>query len=180
MKVKSKIMDELAIERSYKRIAHEVIEKNEGTENLIIIGIRTRGVPIAEKICHYIKEFEGIDVPMGILDITLYRDDLSIIADHPVINSTDIPFNLNDATLVLCDDVLYTGRTLRAAIDAIMQLGRPGKIQLATIIDRGHRELPFRADFVGKNIPTSKTEVIAVKLPETDGECGVYILDRKE
>jgi pyrimidine operon attenuation protein/uracil phosphoribosyltransferase len=148
-------------------------------DNLLLVGIRTRGVPLAKKLSEYIKEFEGADVPVGILDITLYRDDLSIISDHPIINSTEIPFNLQGANVVLVDDVLYTGRTVRAAIEALMELGRPNRIQLAVVVDRGHRELPIRADYVGKNIPTSKIENVAVKLSETDDVEGVYILEKK-
>jgi pyrimidine operon attenuation protein/uracil phosphoribosyltransferase len=177
MGVKAKIMDSDAMQRALKRIAHEIIEDNKGTDNLCLVGIRTRGVPLAYYIRGYIEEFEGKKVPVGILDITLYRDDLSIISDHPVINSTEIPFSIQGASLVLVDDVLYTGRTVRAAIEAIMELGRPGKIRLAVMVDRGHRELPIRADFIGKNIPTARNEVIAVKFSETDGEEGVFIMD---
>lgn len=179
MKVKSMVMDETALQRALKRIAHEIIENNEGIDNVCLIGIRTRGVPLAEYIASYIKEYEGKVIKVGILDITLYRDDLSIISDHPVINSTEIPFNIQGSTLVLIDDVLYTGRTVRAAIEAIMELGRPSRIQLAVVADRGHRELPIRADYIGKNIPTSKNEIIAVKIKEIDGEEGVYILEGK-
>lgn len=178
MKVKSMVMDELALQRALKRIAHEIIENNEGVRDVIIIGIRTRGVPLAEYIARYINEFEGVKVPVGILDITLYRDDLSIISDHPIINSTEIPYNIAGATLVLIDDVLYTGRTVRAAIEAIMELGRPGRIQLGVLIDRGHRELPIRADYVGKNIPTAKDEIISVRINSVDREEGVYIMEK--
>lgn len=178
MKVKSMLMDGIALQRALKRIAHEIIENNEGIGNVALIGIRTRGVPMAENIAKYIEEFEGVNVPVGILDITLYRDDLSIISDHPVINSTEIPFNITGVNVVLIDDVLFTGRTVRAAIEAIMELGRPNKIQLAVLTDRGHRELPIRADYVGKNIPTSKSEVISVRLESIDNDEGVYILER--
>lgn len=171
-------MDQTALQRALKRIAHEIIEKNEGIENVCLIGIRTRGVPLADYIQDYIEEIEGVRLPVGILDITLYRDDLSIISDHPVINSTEIPFNIHGVTLVLIDDVLYTGRTVRAAIDAIMELGRPGKIQLAVVVDRGHRELPIRADFIGKNVPTAKNENISVKIKSIDGIEGVYIMEK--
>lgn len=171
-------MDQTALQRALKRIAHEIIEKNEGIENVCLIGIRTRGVPLADYIQDYIEEIEGVRMPVGILDITLYRDDLSIISDHPVINSTEIPFNIHGVTLVLIDDVLYTGRTVRAAIDAIMELGRPGKIQLAVVVDRGHRELPIRADFIGKNVPTAKNENISVKIKSIDGIEGVYIMEK--
>lgn len=176
--IKSQVMDQTALQRALKRIAHEIIEKNEGIENVCLIGIRTRGVPLADYIQDYIEEIEGVRLPVGILDITLYRDDLSIISDHPVINSTEIPFNIHGVTLVLIDDVLYTGRTVRAAIDAIMELGRPGKIQLAVVVDRGHRELPIRADFIGKNVPTAKNENISVKIKSIDGIEGVYIMEK--
>jgi len=178
MKVKSEVMDDAALHRVLKRIAHEIIENNEGTDNLYLVGIRTRGVPLAVYIQKYIEEFEGVKIPVGILDITLYRDDLSIISDHPVINSTEIPFNIQGVNIVLIDDVLYTGRTVRAAIEALMELGRPGKIQLAVVIDRGHRELPIRADYIGKNLPTAKSEIVAVKIKTVDEKEGVYILDK--
>jgi len=174
---KALIMDETALDRALKRIAHEIVEKNKGAENLKLIGIHRRGVPIAKRIAAYIKEFEGAVVDVGTLDITFYRDDLSLLADHPVIKGTDIAFDINKKTVVLCDDVLYTGRTARAALDALMDLGRPQYIQLAVIVDRGHRELPIRADFVGKNIPTSKTEVISVHVKEIDGFDNVVIND---
>jgi pyrimidine operon attenuation protein/uracil phosphoribosyltransferase len=162
-----------------KRLAHEIIESNEGIDNVYLIGIRTRGLPIAEHLAGYIEEFEGKKINVGVLDITLYRDDLSIISDHPIINSTEIPFNITGTVIVLVDDVIYTGRTVRAAIDALMELGRPARIQLAALIDRGHRELPIRADYVGKNVPTSKSEIISVRLIETDGEDGVYIMEKE-
>ncbi len=174
---KALIMDETALDRSLKRIAHEIVEKNKGAENLALIGIHRRGVPIAKRIAAYIKEFEGVGVNVGTLDITFYRDDLSLLADHPVIKGTDIAFDINKKTVVLCDDVLYTGRTARAGLDALMDLGRPNYIQLAVIVDRGHRELPIRADFVGKNIPTSKSEVISVHVKEIDGFDNVVIND---
>lgn len=174
---KALIMDETALDRSLKRIAHEIVEKNKGAENLALIGIHRRGVPIAKRIAAYIKEFEGVSVNVGTLDITFYRDDLSLLADHPVIKGTDIAFDINKKTVVLCDDVLYTGRTARAALDALMDLGRPNYIQLAVIVDRGHRELPIRADYVGKNIPTAKSEVISVHVKEIDGFDNVVIND---
>lgn len=177
--VKSTIMDEAAFRRVIKRISHEIIENNQGVEDVYLVGIRTRGVPLAEYIRDYIEEFEGKKLKFGILDITLYRDDLSIINEHPVINSTDLPFNITGSTIVLVDDVLFTGRTVRAAIEAIMEEGRPNKIQLATLIDRGHRELPIRADYVGKNVPTSNTEIVSVKVKSVDGEDLVLIMDRK-
>ncbi len=174
---KALIMDETAFDRALKRIAHEIVEKNKGAENLALIGIHRRGVPIAKRIAAYINEFENAAVDVGTLDITFYRDDLSLLADHPVIKGTDIAFDINKKTVVLCDDVLYTGRTARAGLDALMDLGRPNYIQLAVIVDRGHRELPIRADFVGKNIPTSKNEVISVHVKEIDGFDNVVIND---
>ena len=170
-------MDDVALGRALKRIAHEIVEKNKGAENLALIGIHRRGVPIAKRIAGYINEFEGVNVDIGTLDITFYRDDLSLLADHPVIKGTDIAFDINKKTIVLCDDVLYTGRTARAALDALMDLGRPNYIQLAVIVDRGHRELPIRADYIGKNIPTSKSEVISVRVKEFDGVDSVVIND---
>lgn len=165
---KAEIMDENGIFRAITRIAHEIIEKNKGVENLVLIGIQRRGVPLAKMISRKIREVEGKEVPVGILDITFYRDDLSTLAEHPVINGTEINFPVNDKIIVLVDDVLYTGRTVRSAIDAIMDIGRPKMIQLAILIDRGHRELPIRSDYVGKNVPTSKSEVINVKLYDID------------
>lgn len=165
---KAEIMDENGIMRAVTRIAHEIIEKNKGVDNVYLIGIQRRGVPLAKLIAGKIKEVEGKEVPVGILDITFYRDDLSMLAEHPVINGTEINFPVTDKIIVLVDDVLYTGRTARSAIDAIMDIGRPKMIQLAILIDRGHRELPIRADYVGKNVPTSKTEVVNVKLVDID------------
>lgn len=174
---KALIMDEVALERALKRIAHEIIEKNKGAKSVALIGIHRRGVPIAKRIAAYINDFEGVSVDIGTLDITFYRDDLSLLADHPVIKGTDIAFDINKKTVVLCDDVLYTGRTARAALDALMDLGRPNYIQLAVIVDRGHRELPIRADYVGKNIPTSKNEVVSVHVKEFDNIDNVVIND---
>ncbi len=165
---KAEIMDESGIMRAVTRIAHEIIEKNKGIEDVILIGIQRRGVPLAKLIAAKIREVEGKEVPVGILDITFYRDDLSMLAEHPVINGTEINFPVTDKVVVLVDDVLYTGRTARSAIDAIMDIGRPRMIQLAILIDRGHRELPIRADYVGKNVPTSRAEVINVKLYDID------------
>jgi pyrimidine operon attenuation protein/uracil phosphoribosyltransferase len=174
---KALIMDGTALDRALRRIAHEIIEKNKGAENLALIGIHRRGVPIAKRIAGYIEQFEGIRPELGTLDITFYRDDLSLLADHPVYKGTDIAFDLNKKTVVLCDDVLFTGRTVRAALDALMDLGRPNYIQLAVIVDRGHRELPIRADYVGKNIPTSKSEFVSVRVAEIDGVDNVAIND---
>ncbi|NTV88907.1 MAG: bifunctional pyr operon transcriptional regulator/uracil phosphoribosyltransferase PyrR [Clostridiales bacterium] len=174
---KAEIMDESGIFRAITRIAHEIIEKNKGIENLVLIGIQRRGVPLAKMIAQKIFEVEGREVPVGILDITFYRDDLSLMSEHPVINGTEINFSINDKLIVLVDDVLYTGRTVRAAIDAIMDIGRPKMVQLAILIDRGHRELPIRADYVGKNVPTAKNEVINVKLSDIDNINAVTIND---
>jgi pyrimidine operon attenuation protein/uracil phosphoribosyltransferase len=180
MKDKAEIMDESGIIRAVTRIAHEIIEKNRGIEDLILIGIQRRGVPLAKMISQKIFEVEGETVPVGILDITFYRDDLSMLSEHPIINGTEINFPVTDKKVVLVDDVIYTGRTARAAIDAVMDVGRPKLIQLAILIDRGHRELPIRADFVGKNVPTSKSEVINVKLYDTDRVNVVTISDLVE
>ncbi len=163
-------MDVDDVSRAVTRIAHEIVERNKGTGDLVIIGIRRRGVPLANRIASAIQEFEGTKIPVGILDITLYRDDLQLVAKQPVLRKTDLPFDVDDKVVVLVDDVLYTGRTIRAAMDEIMDFGRPRAIRLAVLIDRGHRELPIRADYVGKNVPTSSRELISVKLREEDGE----------
>lgn len=165
---KAEIMDENGIIRAVSRISHEIIEKNKGVENLVLIGIQRRGVPLAKRIAHKIQEVESKSVPVGILDITLYRDDLSMLSEHPIINGTEINFSVTGKKVILIDDVIFTGRTARAAIDAIMDIGRPKMIQLAVLVDRGHRELPIRPDYVGKNVPTSKNEVVNVKLIEID------------
>jgi len=172
---KAEIMDEIGINRAITRISHEILEKNKGVEDLVLIGIQRRGVPLAKMISKKIKEVEGTSIPVGILDITFYRDDLSMLSEHPVVNGTQIDFPVNDKKIVLVDDVIYTGRTVRAAIDAIMDIGRPRMIQLAVLIDRGHRELPIRPDYVGKNVPTSKNEIVHVKLEVYDGENCVTI-----
>ena len=175
LETKKKLMDETAIKRTITRIAHEIIESNKGVENVALIGIRRRGGPLAQRLAEQIEEIEGIKVPVGILDITLYRDDLTTLASQPQLHRTEVFFDVNDLNIVLVDDVLYTGRTVRAALDAIIDLGRPRCIQLAVLVDRGHRELPIKADFVGKNIPTSQKEVIAVMLEEIDGSDEVEI-----
>lgn len=164
----SKIMEKDDVSRAVMRIAHEILEKNKGTDNLCIVGIRTRGAFLAERVHECIKKIEGKEVSVGILDITLYRDDLTMIASQPVVHETLINFDVTDKNLVLVDDVLYTGRTIRAALDALTDFGRPSTIQLAVLIDRGHRELPIRADYVGKNIPTSLNQNVKVILKETD------------
>ncbi len=163
------------IRRATVRISHEIVEKQAGTAGLALVGIQRRGVPLAHRIAAAIAEHEGTILPVGALDITFYRDDLSLVAQQPLVKGTDLPFNLNGATVVLVDDVLYTGRTIRAAMDALVDFGRPQAIRLAVLIDRGHRELPIRADHVGKNVPTSREEIVRVHLAETDGEDGVDI-----
>ena len=172
---KTVVMDGKAIERALPRIAHEIIEKNKGTKDVIIVGIRKRGVPLAERLSSIIGNIEGVHIPIGVLDITLYRDDLAHMSYQPLIQETHIDEDITNKTLVLVDDVLYTGRTIRAALDALIDLGRPKKIQLAVLIDRGHRELPIRADYVGKNVPTATKEAIAVKLTDTDDCDKVFI-----
>lgn len=173
------LLDEVAMNRAITRISHEILEKNKGTEDLFLIGIKTRGVPIAKRIASKIHEFEGVEVAVGTLDITLYRDDLTKEQINPVVHGSSMPASISDKTVVLVDDVLYTGRTARAALDALMDIGRPNIIQLAVLVDRGHRELPIRADYVGKNVPTSKSEVVKVRLLETDGE-NLVLLESKE
>lgn len=180
MEFRSELMDKSAVERALVRIAHQIIEKNKSADDLCLIGIQTRGVPLAARLVENIRSIEGADVPVGQLDITLYRDDLSAIADNPILNATDIPFNVTGKTVVLCDDVIFTGRTARAALDAVMALGRPARIQLFALIDRGHRELPIRPDYVGKNIPTSRNEIVSVRLSEADGETCVKLFENKQ
>lgn len=177
MQVKAQLLDEKGINRSIIRISHEIIEKNKGVENIALVGIKTRGVPIAKRIARYIEEFEGIEIPVGVLDITLYRDDLSEISEQPNISSSSIDFEVRNKIVILVDDVIYTGRTARAAMDGIIHIGRPKAIQLAVLIDRGHRELPIRPDYVGKNVPTAQQEIVHVKLSETDDEDRVIITE---
>ena len=172
---KAEIVDGEGLRRAITRIAHEIIERNDGAKDLVLVGIRTRGVPLAERLARKIREFETVELPVGALDITLYRDDLQKIAHQPVVSGTDVPVPIDDKIVVLVDDVLYTGRTVRAALDELIDLGRPKAIQLAVIVDRGHREIPIRADFVGKNVPTSKREVIMVHVSEVDEVDGVSI-----
>ena len=174
---KNVIMDTDAMRRAIVRIAHEIIERNKGVDNVVLVGIRTRGVPIAERLAAAIKEIENVELPVGMLDITLYRDDLSTLSYNPVCHGTEIEFDVDGKTIILVDDVLYTGRTIRCALDAIIDMGRPKAIQLAVLIDRGHRELPIRADFAGKNVPTSHKEAINVYLAEQDGVDEVVIGD---
>lgn len=165
---KTVIMDDQAIRRALIRIAHEIIENNKGIDDLVLVGIRTRGVPLAERLATEIEGIEGRRLSVGILDITLYRDDLSTLSYQPIVHQTQIPVDINGKTVILVDDVLYTGRTVRAALDAVIDLGRPRVIQLAVLVDRGHRELPIRADYVGKNVPTSSKEVVGVQLRPVD------------
>ena len=175
LREKAQVLDETGIDRALTRIAHEVLERAGGTEGLAMVGIRTRGVTLAQRIAQRLSAIESVKVPVGALDITLYRDDLGLKAEVPILRGTDIPFPVGGKTVVLVDDVLYTGRTIRAALDAIMDLGRPRMIQLAVLIDRGHRELPIRPDYVGKNLPTSRREIVRVELREHDGQDRVII-----
>lgn len=174
----SKIMDTDHIRRAVTRIAHEILEKNKGTDGLCIIGIRTRGAVLADRIAAAIQEIEKSQVPVGVLDITLYRDDLTTIANQPIVRETLIDFDITGKKLILVDDVLFTGRTIRAALDALIDFGRPASIQLAVLIDRGHRELPIRADYVGKNVPTAQDQDVKVQLSESDqGEDQVVVAE---
>lgn len=172
---KNVIMDRMAMKRALSRIAHEVIERNKGVEKVALVGIRRRGGPLAARLARRIEEIEGVKVPVGILDITLYRDDLTTLSAQPLVRRTEVDFNINGLIIVLVDDVLFTGRTVRAAMDALIDLGRPKCIQLAVLVDRGHRELPIKADFVGKNVPTGKQEVISVMVDELDEKDEVLI-----
>lgn len=174
------MLDEPGIDRALTRIAHEVLEKTQGTEDLALVGIRTRGVSLARRIAEKIRAIEAVAPPVGALDITLYRDDLGLLVEQPRVKATEIPFSIKGKTVVLVDDVLFTGRTIRAALDALIDLGRPKMIQLAVLVDRGHRELPIRPDYVGKNLPTSRRELVAVRLREHDGEDRVVIQEPTE
>lgn len=173
-KEKSMVMDKIAVHRVLTRIAHEIVERNKGPQNLVLVGIRRRGIHLAKRLAQKIKQIEGVNLPLGALDITFYRDDIGIHS-QPKVSVTEISFDVTGKDLILVDDVLYTGRTIRAAMDAIMDFGRPASIQLAVMVDRGHRELPIRPDFVGKNIPTSKRERVQVNLKEEDGLDSVVI-----
>ena len=175
-KLKAQIIDEAGFERTITRLAHEILEKNKGAESIVIVGIRTRGEFIARRIARKIEEVEGVTLKIGSLDITLYRDDLLGKLEQPQLKGTDIIFDLNDKNIILIDDVLYTGRTIRAALDELIDLGRPKTIQLAVLVDRGHRQLPIRADYVGKNVPTSSSESIRVHVREVDGEDAVLLM----
>jgi len=175
---KAQIMDEDAVRRALTRIAHEIIEKNKGTQNLCFVGIRTRGIPLAERLAGRVKDIEGACVPVGAMDITPFRDDLTNLSSDPDLQNTQLSLDVAGKTVILVDDVLFTGRSTRAALEAIFQKGRPAGIQLAVLVDRGHRELPIRADYVGKNVPTSRKEEIAVFLKEIDGVDKVIIQEK--
>ena len=169
MKEKAKILDKEGINRAIVRIAHEIIEKNKGTEGICLVGIRNRGVYLAQRLSNCIKKIEGVDVLTGVLDITLYRDDLALASGQPLVRKTEIDFDINGKNIILVDDVLYTGRTIRAALDALIDFGRPKSIQLAVLVDRGHREVPIHPDYVGKKVATTADEDVTVNLAETDG-----------
>ena len=180
MRAKAQLMDEPAMNRALMRISHEIAEKNKGVDDVVLVGIRRRGEPIAQQIRRNIEKIEGVCVPCGSIDIGFYRDDLRPLSDAPLVRRTELPFAVEDKHVVLLDAVLYTGRTARAAIEAVFSCGRPKSIQFAVLIDRGHRELPIRADFVGKNVPTSHSELVEVRLPLFDGETGVWLMDLAE
>lgn len=177
MNIKTEIMDASSISRTLKRLAHEILEHNKGVDGLALVGIRDRGDSLARRLYTLIQEIEGKSVPIGVLDITLYRDDFRRFSEKPVLQGTEIDFDITDLKVVLVDDVLYTGRTIRAALDALIDMGRPSQIQLAVLVDRGHREFPIKADYVGKNIPTSTGEEVQVRLQEVDGDDRVVILE---
>lgn len=176
-KTKAIVLNENDMARVITRLAHEMLEKNRGTDSLVIVGLRTRGAFLAERISAKIKEIEGVDIPTGFLDVTLYRDDFRTRLKQPDVQVTNIPFAVDEKTIVLVDDVLYTGRTVRSALDALMDFGRPSRIYLAVLVDRGHRELPIKADFVGKNIPTSIGEEVRVRMREIDEEDSVRLVE---
>ena len=177
---KTQLMTATEIDRTVQRLAHEIVEKSGGTSNLALIGIRRRGVPLAKRIAQAMRGIDGVDVPVGILDITLYRDDLSKVAAQPVLQSSDIPFPVDDKDLVLVDDVLFTGRTIRAAMNGLFDLGRPKRVSLCVLIDRGHREMPIEAQYIGRSVQTSDTEIVEVRLSEIDNEERVVLVDRTE
>jgi pyrimidine operon attenuation protein/uracil phosphoribosyltransferase len=181
MNLKAVILDEQAVRRALTRIAHEIIERNKGIEHCVLVGIKTRGIYLAKRLAERIEQIEGKPIAVGELDITLYRDDLSKVTNNeePLVKGSDIPVDINNQKVILVDDVLYTGRTVRAGMDALMDIGRPGQIQLAVLVDRGHRELPIRADYVGKNIPTASSEKIVVQLAEVDQTDQVSIYENE-
>lgn len=174
---KARLMDEAAVNRALMRLSHEIAERNRGVENVCLVGIRRRGEPLARQIRSNIIKIEGLEVPCGSVDVRYYRDDLQRLSQEPIVTKAQLDFPVADKTVVLVDDVLYTGRTARAAMEAVLACGRPRAIQLAVLVDRGHRELPIRADYVGKSVPTSHTELIEARLPEYDGETGVYLME---
>ena len=178
LKEKSKILDKEAIEKALERIAHEIVEKLKSVKNVAIVGIKNRGAYIGERLADKIKNIAGSRPRVGALDITLYRDDLTQASEQPVVHATEIDFDIDGKTIILVDDVLFTGRTIRCALDALIDFGRPGQIQLAVLVDRGHRELPIRADYVGKNVPTAIKEVVEVRLAESDGKDEVVICEK--
>jgi pyrimidine operon attenuation protein / uracil phosphoribosyltransferase len=171
----AKVMEPDDVRRALTRIAHEVLERDKGVSDVVLVGIADRGDDLARRLAHEIQRIEGAEIPVGVLDITFYRDDIGMRAEAPEVHETRIPFDVSGKTVVLVDDVLYTGRTIRSAMDALMDLGRPRKIQLAVLVDRGHRELPIRADFVGKNVPTSRADDVRVMIDEVDGQDGVVV-----
>jgi pyrimidine operon attenuation protein/uracil phosphoribosyltransferase len=178
-KEKAQVLDEHALDRALTRIAHEILERNAGSHDLAFVGLRTRGVTLAQRLAAKIARIDGVQLPVGTLDISLYRDDLGL-RRSPIVRGTEVPFSIKDKSVVLVDDVLFTGRTIRAALDAMIDLGRPKMVQLAVLVDRGHRELPIRPDYVGKNLPTSRRESVAVRLREHDGEDRVVIEEPEE
>lgn len=173
-----KVLDEEQIRRAVTRISHEILERNRGPKKVAVVGIRTRGEFLAQRVVKQINELEGVEVPLGVVDITLYRDDIAHNSEQPLVRGTDLPFNIDRYNIILVDDVLFTGRTIRAALDAMVDFGRPISVQLAVLVDRGHRELPIRADYVGKNVSTQRSELIEVCLGEKDGEDSVYIREK--
>ena len=175
MFLKAQILDSIAVDKALKRLSHEIIENCEDLSNVVFVGIKRRGVPLAQILSNNINQFSGVSIPVGELDITLYRDDLSTISDKAILNDTKIEFDVHNKDVILVDDVIYTGRTIRAAIDGIFKLGRPSRIMLAVLVDRGHRELPIRGDFVGKNVPTSHHELIAVNIQPIDDKTNVEL-----
>jgi len=177
MDVKARIVDEDGLSRIVTRMAHEILEKNRGSYNLVLMGMKTRGEFLARRIFNRIKEIEKIDLPLGVLDVTLYRDDFRTRLKQPEVSVSNITFDINEKDVIIIDDVLYTGRTVRSALNALMDFGRPSSIQLCVLVDRGHRELPIRADYIGKNIPTSNQEEIKVKMKEIDGEDAIYLME---
>lgn len=180
MNIKAKLVDKEGLDRILTRIAHEILEKNKGSKNLVLIGMRTRGEFLAKRLQKKIKDIDGVELPLGVLDVTLYRDDFRTRLKQPQVSVSDITFDINDKDVILVDDVLYTGRTVRSALNALMDFGRPSSIQLCILVDRGHRELPIRADYVGKNIPTSLNEEIKLKVEEYDSEDAIYLVEAEK